>query len=186
MKIDDAKKLIKNARNAIETKKITKTNFKEKCGIFVTLETFPKKELRGCIGYSEPIFSIGKGIQKAAISAAYEDVRFSPLSKEELEKIIIEISILSNPEKLETNVEEKIMQEIVPGKHGLILKYNNKNGLFLPQVWEKIPNKKDFLNALCMKAQLFPNCWKNLDVEIYKFKVEAFIEEKPNGEIIKK
>ncbi len=186
MKIDNAKKLIEIARNAIKTRKMVETNFKEKRGVFVTLETFPERELRGCIGYSEPIFFIGEGVQKSAISAAYEDPRFPPLSNEELEKIIIEISILSNPEKIETNIEEKILQKIIPGKHGLILKSRYNNGLFLPQVWEKISEKKNFLNELCIKAGLNKECWKNPNVDIYKFQVDAFVEKEPKGDIIKK
>jgi len=171
------KKLIKLARNAIETKRIATTDIKEKRGVFVTLYTFPEKTLRGCIGFAEPIFSLGEGIQRAAISAAYSDPRFKPLNENEFDKVIIEASILSLPE--ETTLEE------IKNGDGVILKYENASSLFLPQVWDEISNKNEFLSHLCLKAGLSPNCWRDKKVRFYKFYVTAYKEIAPNSEDIK-
>ncbi|MCD6547060.1 MAG: AmmeMemoRadiSam system protein A [Nanoarchaeota archaeon] len=174
MELNDAMELIKIARESIKSKKIVETRFKEKRGAFVTLHTFPEKRLRGCIGFIEPIFQLGEAIQRAAIAAAYSDPRFQPLSKEEINKVIIEISILSKPKEIKV---EELKQE-----DGAILEFKGHKGVFLPQVWEELPNKEDFLNALCLKAGLPPYCWKE-NIKLYKFSVEAFEEEKPNGEV---
>ncbi|MCD6576135.1 MAG: AmmeMemoRadiSam system protein A [Nanoarchaeota archaeon] len=171
----DFESLIKLARKAIKTKTITENNIKEKRGVFVTLHTFPEKKLRGCIGFIEPIYPLGEGVQRAAIAAAYSDPRFKPLSKEEIDKVTIEVSVLSLP-------EETTLEEIKKGD-GVILKYQNYSALFLPQVWDELPDKEGFLDALCMKAGLFPRCWKESEVSFYKFYVTAFEEEEPNGEI---
>ncbi len=177
MELKDANELIKLARNAIKSKKIVKTNFKEKRGVFITLHSFPEKRLRGCIGFVEPVFGLGEAIQKAAIAAAYSDPRFKPIEEDEINKILIEISILSHP--------QKIKLEDLKYRDGAILELGNHKGLFLPQVWEDIQNKNEFLDALCLKAGLYPECWKEQNVRIYKFYVEAFEEIEPNGKIKK-
>ena len=173
----DFEKLTKLARKAIESKTIVEAGIKERRGVFVTLKTFPNKKLRGCIGFVEPIFPIGEGVQRAAIAAAYSDPRFKPLSKDEFDKIIIEVSVLSLP-------EETTLDEIKNGD-GVILKYGNASALLLPQVWEELPEKEKFLTNLCLKAGLYPNCWKNNNAKFYKFYVRAFEETSPNGDIIK-
>ena len=173
----DFNKLIKLARKAIESKTIEKTSIKEKRGVFVTLKTFPEKKLRGCIGFVEPLYTLGEGVQRAAIAAAYSDPRFKPLSKEEIEKVTIEVSVLSLP-------EEVSLDKIKKGD-GVILKYKNRGALFLPQVWEELPKKEEFLDNLCLKAGLFPGCWRNENAKFYKFHVTAFEEIKPKGDIEK-
>ena len=183
--IEKATKLVKLARKAIETKEIEYTKDKEKSGVFVTLSTYPEHELRGCIGYSEPTFSVNEGIQRAAVCAAYSDPRFPPLEKEELDKIVVEISVLTKSNKIEAKDAVKKLSSITPNKDGLIINYKNRSALLLPQVWEELSSKEEFLNALCLKCMLPYNAWMDPNANIFKFNVEAFKEITPNGRIVK-
>jgi len=183
--LEKATQLVKLARKAIETRNIQKSETKEKRGVFVTLSTYPEHELRGCIGYSEPIFSVDEGIQKAAVCAAYSDPRFLPLEKEELDRIIVEVSILTKPVRIEAKDVKTRLSSITTNKDGLIISYGNRSALFLPQVWDELPSKEKFLDALCNKAMLPSDAWTNQNATISKFNVEAFKEITPNGRIAK-
>jgi len=91
-----------------------------------------------------------------AQEAAFNDPRFPPLTKEEFKTIHIKISILS-PRKIIRNVDQ-----IMPGDHGVILHNGKDSGVFLPDVWKKIPDKEKFLTELCtQKAHLPAECWKD-------------------------
>ena len=125
----------------------------EKRGAFVTLVN--QGHLRGCIGYVTPIFPLYKTVIDCSISAATEDPRFQPLNLEELEKIEIEISVLSPLE------EVKDIQEIVVGTHGLVVNQKGKRGLLLPQVpTEHGWDREQFLQETCRKAGLSLDAWK--------------------------
>lgn len=142
---------------------------KEKLGAFVTLTI--NKQLRGCIGYiigREPLFNT---ICSAAIHAAVNDPRFTPLKKSEFEKITIEISILSQ------FVPIKSYDEIVIGKHGLYLDEGG-GGLLLPQVaTEHKLNRDQFLSAVCNKTGFYSEFWKERMLKIKVFTAEVFSEE---------
>lgn len=156
-------------------------DFNEKRGVFVTLNKFPSGDLRGCIGLPYPEKPLIDAVRDAACSAA-RDSRFPPLGEEELDKITVEVSVLTKPEKIGFR-GEKILDKIEPEKDGLILKRAWFSGLFLPQVWDQLPDKKDFLENLCYKAGLSDkDAWKTAD--IFRFRVQAFKEKEPNGEIL--
>lgn len=143
-------------------------NLWEKRGVFVTL--LKEGHLRGCIGVLEPIYPLYEGIQKMALSSAFEDPRFPPLKAEELPLIEIEISVLS-PLKPGT------IEEVEVGKHGVYLVKGIHKGVLLPQVpveynWDK----KTFLEHVCLKAGLPPDCYKDPDAKIYLFTAEVFKE----------
>lgn len=143
-------------------------NLLEKRGVFVTL--LKDGHLRGCIGVLEPIYPLYEGIQKMAISSAFEDLRFSPLEAEELPLIEIEISVLS-PLKPGT------IEEVEVGKHGIYLIKDFHRGVLLPQVpveygWDK----KTFLEHVCLKAGLPLDCYKDPSAKIYLFTAEVFKE----------
>jgi len=105
-----------------------------------------------------------------ALSAAFRDHRFPELEKEELGQIKIEISLLSR-------LSPVLVEEIKPWKHGVVVSRDGKSGLFLPQVWEQIPDKESFLGELCQqKAGLPRDCWKDLKTRLYSFSVDAFHE----------
>jgi uncharacterized protein len=114
-------------------------------GAFVTLTM--DGDLRGCIGYIMAQKPLYQTVGEVALLAATEDPRFFPVNEEELPHILIEVSILSIPEEL------KSYDDIVIGKHGLILDEPEGRGLLLPQVaTEHNMNREDFLTAICQKA----------------------------------
>lgn len=156
----------------------------ERRGAFVTIHKYPSLELRGCIGFIEAIFPLWETVVKAALNAAFNDPRFPPLAEDELEVVIFEVSVLSEPELIQVSNPKEYLGKINPGD-GLILKWGIFSGVFLPQVWEMIPNKEDFLDALCEKAGLPHGSWLERGVKLYKFKVAAFREEKPFGKVIR-
>ncbi|MEM5766475.1 MAG: TIGR00296 family protein [Candidatus Aenigmatarchaeota archaeon] len=188
--LKQGKELIKLARKAVEKRKVGMKFSKEfeiKKGVFVTIETYPEKELRGCIGFPYPIFSLGEAVQKAAISAAYEDPRFKPMEKEELGRVIFEVSILTEPEIIRVKRPKEYFEKIEIGRDGLIIQYGFSQGLLLPQVPVEYKwNVEDFLNNLCYKAGLPPTMWKNLDVKIYKFESQIFMEKSPLGDVVER
>jgi AmmeMemoRadiSam system protein A len=151
--------------------------FDELRGVFVTLDKFPSGDLRGCIGLPYPEKPLVDAVRDAACSSA-RDPRFPPLEEKELNQITVEVSVLTKPERIEFSSPEELLEKIEPGKDGLILKKSWCSGLFLPQVWEQLPEKEIFLENLCHKAGLRDGqCWK--DAEIHRFRVQAFREKKP-------
>ena len=141
---------------------------KEKLGAFVTLTI--NHELRGCIGYIIGRESLFDTICSAAIHAAVNDPRFSALKKSEVDKIHIEISILSE------FVPIKNYDEIILGKHGLYLDEGG-GGLLLPQVaTEHNMNREQFLSAICNKSGFYSEFWKERILKLNVFTAEIFSE----------
>jgi len=137
--------------------------------VFVTLTK--NGVLRGCVGTVEPVMALVDAVKYAALSAAFADRRFEPLAKEELSEVRMEISALS---PLQRTASAK---NITPSLHGVVVRGGGRSGLFLPQVWEQIPNKEEFLGELCsQKAGLPRDCWKDPKTELYTFTVDAFSE----------
>lgn len=161
----------------------------EKMGVFVTLNALRAygKELRGCIGYPQPIFPLIEATIRAAISAATEDPRFLPVELDEVDNIVIEVSVLTIPQLIEVNDPRKYPEKIKIGEDGLIIEKGFYKGLLLPQVaieWNW--NAEEFLCQTCIKAGLDPSSWLDKKVKIYKFQAQIFEEEKPNGEIFER
>ncbi len=153
--------------------------FTEKRGAFVTLHTYPEHQLRGCIGYVLPVFPLAETIQRAATSAAFEDMRFSPLQKDEV--FIVEISILSVPKPLSCPPEERA-DHIRIGTDGIIVEYHGRQGLLLPQVaTEHHLSQKDFLYQLAVKAFIEPDDIYKPDATISTFQATIWCEESPEG-----
>jgi uncharacterized protein (TIGR00296 family) len=161
--------------------------FLEKAGVFVTLETYPELDLRGCIGYPEPIFPLIEALRNAAISAAVDDPRFPPVKLKEMSQIVVEVSLLTKPVLLKVKKPEEYLEKIEIGRDGLIVERDYDRGLLLPQVpveWEW--DKEEFLAHTCRKAGLPPDAWLDKDTKIYAFTAEIFHEVKPSGEIKRK
>lgn len=177
-----ARKAVEEYIKTSKLKIIANEKFKEKRGVFVTIDTYPGNELQGCIGFPYPKYPLYEAVQKAAVEAAFHDGRFPPLEKDELDKIVFEVSVLSLPEEIKCPPEKRV--ENIKKNDGLILECGLRNGLFLPQVWEQIPDKKDFLNNLCWKAGLTPDMWMDENTKLFKFSVQAFKETKPKGKVI--
>jgi len=185
--------LVKLARKNIEStfKKVIgltseTSQFKERHGIFVTLHTWPENGLKGCIGFPYPIMQLGKAVIETSRAAAFEDPRFLPLTESELNKIILEISILSRPELIEGKKED-LPENIKIRKDGLICTLGINTGLFLPQVAvEQKWNSLQFLEQVCIKAGLGANRWMHPQCKIYKFQAQIFSEVRPEGKVIEK
>jgi len=138
--------------------------------VFVTLTK--GGSLRGCVGTVEPSMTLIDAVRYGALSAAFRDTRFRPLTAEELPGIKIEVSVLSPLKPLSA-------REIKPYVHGVYLVKDGKSGLFLPQVWEQIPAKEEFMGELCeQKAGLPRDCWKDPETRLYSFTVDPFEEAK--------
>ena len=177
--------LVKTARRAIETylkEKIiikvpedTPDTLKEDMGAFVTLNS--NGQLRGCIGYPEPIKPLVNSVIEVAISAAVQDPRFPPVTIDELDGISVEVSVLTRPEIIKVDKPPKYPEKIVVGEDGLIVESSFCRGLLLPQVaveWQW--DVEEFLSNTCMKAGLNSDCWLDPEIKIYKFKSQIFEE----------
>ena len=138
-----------------------------KGAVFVTLTR--NGELRGCIGSLLPTRAAALDIAENTFAAANEDGRFTPLTADELPQIKFSISLLSGYERIRFNSEEDLLAQIIPGVDGLVLRDGDRQGLFLPSVWKQLPDKKDFLNNLKIKAGLSPSYWSP-KVKIYRFR----------------
>lgn len=192
MNIKDGKEVISLVRETIENYfsnkvEIKKTKFKDKRGVFVSIHSYPDHKLRGCIGFPYPIWELGEAVQKAAISAAFKDPRFQPLKKQEMDKTIFEISLLTKPESIHVNNSKEYTKKIKIGEDGLIIIYGHMSGLLLPQVPVEYKwSVEKFLEQLCFKAGLETDILTNPDVKIYKFQCQIFEEKTPNGKVIEK
>ena len=148
-------------------------------GVFVTLNN--ADGLRGCIGFPMPDKKLSHGIIDAAIAAATEDPRFSPVKLNELNDIVFEVTVLTPPVEITVNDPMEYLEKIKVGRDGLIIRNSFSSGLLLPQVpveygW----NVEEFLQHTCEKAGLEKDTWKNEKVKIEKFEGIVY-KEKTNG-----
>jgi AmmeMemoRadiSam system protein A len=142
--------------------------FATRCGAFVTLKK--KGALRGCIGSLTSSEALADNVRHNALNAAFQDPRFPPLSPEELDQIVIEVSVLTPPETLTYSDADDLVSRLRPGIDGVILRRGSASATFLPQVWKQLPRCQDFLSHLCLKAGLAAQSWRedHLQVEIYQ------------------
>jgi AmmeMemoRadiSam system protein B/AmmeMemoRadiSam system protein A len=148
---------------------VSEPNLFQERGCFVTLKKHG--ELRGCIGNLVPTRPLYLTVQNVAISAAINDPRFPPVTREELKDIDIEISILSPIEPIAD------VGEIEVGRHGLVIVKGQNQGVFLPQVaTEQNWDLDEFLRQICLKAGLPEDAWKE-GTQLYVFTAEVFGEE---------
>jgi AmmeMemoRadiSam system protein B/AmmeMemoRadiSam system protein A len=144
-------------------------------GAFVTLKI--NGQLRGCIGYVVPMKPLCETVRDVAAFAAVRDRRFEPVSVEELDELEYEISVLS-PIRRVTDVDK-----IVVGKHGLLIKNGDREGLLLPQVAaERGWDTETFLAHTCRKAGLPEAAWKDVPTDIFAFTAVVFDEHSIEGD----
>ncbi len=186
----DGEILLKIARNAIleefDSKfKVNRADLIKVCpalknirATFVTLTTESAAEindLRGCIGSIMPQRELIDDVIYNAKAAAFHDPRFLPVQESELDELLIEVSILSVPEKIIYKNVKELKRIIIPNKHGVIIRKNYNRAVFLPDVWKKLPDFDIFFSHLCRKAGLNSGCIDSLD-DIEIFEVEKFSE----------
>jgi AmmeMemoRadiSam system protein B/AmmeMemoRadiSam system protein A len=149
-------------------------SFTEKKGCFVTLTK--RGQLRGCIGHILPQESLYKAIIDNAQSAAVRDHRFTPVQPDELDKLEIEISVLTVPEPLAFSSPEDLLSKLRPHHDGVVLQVDGRGATYLPQVWEQIPDKTRFMNSLAEKAGCEAGAWRGAGAKVFLYHVEAFKE----------
>ena len=153
---------------------LTDPCFNSSCGTFVTLTIDGK--LRGCIGNLTSNASVVSGVRQNAINAAFHDPRFSSLSLPELDRVSIEVSILSEPRPLDYREPADLLNKIRPHIDGVILRKGSASATFLPQVWEQIRKPQNFLAQLCLKAGLAADAWQQSKLEVSTYQVQHFKE----------
>ena len=142
-------------------------------GAFVTLKEHG--ELRGCIGYITPMKSLAETVRDVAAYAALEDSRFTPVTAQELPLLEYEISVMSPLRRVLD------IKEIKVGKHGLIMKQGDIEGILLPQVpVEEHWDRDTFIEETCLKAGLPRQAWKDDDTDIFMFTALVFGEHSPD------
>jgi len=187
--------LVGLARTSIEaalgsSEKVTLDGVSEKlripCGVFVTLNKVEgsSHSLRGCIGFPYPVKPLADAVAEVAVSAALRDPRFSPVSKAEMDSIVIEVSVLTPPELLSVERPDQYPSLIEIGRDGLIVARGQNRGLLLPQVpvewgWDA----EEFLTQCCLKARLQPDAWLLPGTEISRFRAIIFSEDEPREEV---
>ncbi len=188
---EDGRLAVQIAREALEAfvegrsmrSFVVSSCFESKAGAFVTLNSHPGGDLRGCIGYPEPFFALLKSVVKGAEGAA-EDPRFPPLRADELGRVTVEVSLLTPPQEIEVKKPRELPNHVVIGEDGLIVAQGANRGLLLPQVavewrWDA----EEFLSEACMKAGLFPDAWFEPNTRVKKFQAEIFAEVEPRGAV---
>ncbi len=152
------------------SKKAPRVSLETKGAVFVTLKK--NGQLRGCLGGFEAKESVWQAVANMTIAAAANDLRFPPVTKDELEEITIEISLLSPLKKVIS------WEEVELGKHGVYLKRDSLTGTFLPQVAQEGDwTKEGFLGEICaQKMGLNRDCYLDPKTEIFTYTVESFTE----------
>jgi len=141
--------------------------------VFVTLTRHG--ELRGCIGSLEAHRPLAKDLEANARAAAFDDPRFSPLTAEEWPATRVEVSVLTKAEPMHFRDETDALAQLRPGIDGVILEYGWHRATFLPQVWDQLPDARDFLAHLKRKAGLAPDFWAE-GIRLSRYGVEKYKE----------
>lgn len=179
LSLDEKKELLRIARRAVIAA-VSRKNFvpekpassalTRRAGAFVTLRE--KGELRGCIGYIEARIPLYQTVAETAAKSAIGDPRFEPVCEGELRDIEVEVSALSPLEEI------KSIDEIITGRHGILIEMGFNRGLLLPQVaTENNWDREQFLSYTCVKAGLGKDCYKRPGAKISIFTAEVFREE---------
>ena len=160
----------------------------EKKGVFVTLlEGSEGKRLRGCIGAPYPDGPLISQLMDVAVEAATSDPRFPSVSPSEFKNIIVEVTVLSNPEPLRVQRPLEYKDQIKVGRDGIIVEGMGSRGLLLPQVAvDEGFDSEEFLSQCCLKAGLLPDAWLSDGVKVSRFRGQVFSETSPGGSVSEK
>lgn len=158
----------------------------EPMGVFITLNKVSGgvRALRGCIGLPYPEKPLVRATIEMAIASATEDPRFPPVRLEEMDDIVVEVSVLTRPEPVRVADPREYPSAIKVGRDGLMIERGWRRGLLLPQVpvewgW----NEEAFLCQCCLKAGLYPDAWLDPETRVYRFTAIIFEEEEPRGKV---
>jgi AmmeMemoRadiSam system protein A len=140
---------------------------------FITL--MQGDDLRGCIGSLRATRPLVDDVKANAVAAAFRDPRFKPLTREELDRTSVELSLLSELEPIAFRDEQDALAQLKPGIDGLVFQYGHHQSTYLPQVWEDLPQPSEFLAHLKYKAGLPPDFWSP-EVKLARYTVSKFRE----------
>jgi hypothetical protein len=149
---------------------------RDPCATFVTLRL--RGDLRGCVGSIEARRPLVEDVRQNALAAAFQDPRFPPLELREWPGITVEVSLLSPPEPLPCASEAEALRLLRPGIDGVVFEYDGHRSTFLPQVWEQLPDPRDFLDHLRRKAGLPDGFWAP-GVRLSRYGVQKWDEGEP-------
>jgi len=152
----------------------------EHVGVFVTLTV--DGQLNGCIGSIEGAESLGHGAARHAWSAAFADPRLPRLRPVDYSRLRIEVSVLSPLTAMLAVSRRQVLDQLRPGIDGLVIAASSRQGLFLPAMWEQLPEPEVFLDHLLLKAGLVPGWWPE-GMRAWRFTTETFardVGEQPN------
>ncbi len=144
----------------------------EEKACFVTLNK--RGGLRGCIGHLSARMKLYRCVIDNTLNAALHDSRFSPVKEDEITQIRIEISVLSEPRPLPYESPDELLEKLIPGIDGVIIKSGYKQSTYLPVVWDQLPDKEEFLNRLCTKGGNRQDCWKLQGTEVLTYQAQEF------------
>jgi len=157
-------------------------SFDDLSGVFVTLKMLG--DLRGCIGYPYPDIPLSRALVDAAVQAATQDPRFPRVRGDELDRIAVEVTVLSEPEPLKVKPLDR-PGHITIGRDGIIVEYGLYRGLLLPQVpVEHGWGPEEYLEYGCLKAGISPDMWVDERTKVYIFQGQIFLEKAPGGEVV--
>ena len=154
-------------------------------GVFSTLRE--NGELKGCIGFPLPEYSLKEGIDISVVHAASKDPRFPGLDSSDVENVCLELSVLTKPTDVEFNSLDELVSSVDVGRHGLIVSSGFKTGLLLPQVAvDNSWSAEEFLSAVCTKAGLDEDAWRERTLTFKTFEAQVFEERSPGGDVVEK
>ena len=159
--------------------------FQDEAGVFVTLLSHPRELLRGCVGYPEPVKVLHRAVTEMAVAAATRDTRFRQVKTGELDRLIVEVTLLGPPRKVEFERPAELLMKVVVGRDGLIIDKGHYRGVLLPQVpVERGWDVTQYLANCCLKAGLMADAWAaDEGVEVLTFSGQLFKEKEPGGEV---
>lgn len=128
-------------------------------------------QLRGCYGSFSPTQPLIADVAQYAYHSAFKDPRFKPMTLPEIKQAELSLSILSIPGAFPVKDEQDLLEKVRPGKDGLVMRDGNRQGLFLPSVWESLPTPEEFITGLKRKAGLPEDHWSDT-VQIFRYTAE--------------
>ena len=132
-------------------------------------------ELRGCCGTLEAVRPLAEDVTRSAFRAAFRDPRFDPVGEEELGAIRLEVSVLSPLEPIPVTDEADLLDRLMPGTDGLVIVADGRRATFLPEVWEMLPDSRQFLAALKAKCGLATDYWSER-LEFHRYRTRSYTE----------
>lgn len=144
-----------------------------RAAVFITLTL--SGALRGCIGSLEAQQPLAEAVANSAFNAAFRDRRFKPLEADEVDRIRIEISVLSALEAISVASRRELLEQLQPGVDGLLLEDRGYRATFLPKVWDKIAGPEEFVDQLLIKAGLGAGYWSNT-LRVHRYRTHGFTE----------